>query len=201
MYGSLRKACVPTLRRRGKNWLLDFPFEEEKKLTNIPIREQTVVSVDLGINNACVCSVMTSEGTILARRFLHFDREKDSLNRALQRIKNAQKRRNRKMPQLWAKAKGINDSIAVKTADFILDTAVYYSAHVIVMEKLDLKGRKHGFKKQRLHFWQAQYVQQMVEDKAHCNSQRVRRVCAWNTSKLAFDDSSAVTRDEKNHSL
>ena len=32
-----------------------------------------------------------------------------------------------------------------------MDLAVYYSAHVIVMEKLDLKGRKHGSKKQRLH--------------------------------------------------
>ena len=63
------------------------------------------------------------------------------------------------MPRLWAKAKGINDSIAVKTATFIMDLAVYYSAHVIVMEKLDLKGRKHGSKKQRLHHWRAQYVQ------------------------------------------
>ena len=200
-YCPLRKACVPTLRRRGKNWSLDFPFEEERKLTDTPIREQTIVSVDLGINNACVCSVMTSEGTVLARRFLHLNREKDSLNRALQRIKNAQKQGNRKMPRLWAKAKGINDSIAVKTATFIMDLAVYYSAHVIVMEKLDLKGRKHGSKKQRLHHWRAQYVQQMVQDKAHRNGQRVSRVCAWNTSKLAFDGSGAVTRDEKNHSL
>ena len=200
-YCPLRKACVPTLRRRGKNWSLDFPFEEERKLTATPIREQTIVSVDLGINNACVCSVMTSEGTVLTRRFLHLNREKDSLNRALQRIKNAQKQGNRKMPRLWAKAKGINDSIAVKTATFIMDLAVYYSAHVIVMEKLDLKGRKHGSKKQRLHHWRAQYVQQMVQDKAHRNGQRVSRVCAWNTSKLAFDGSGAVTRDEKNHSL
>ena len=200
-YCPLRKACVPTLRRRGKNWSLDFPFEEERKLTDTPIREQTIVSVDLGINNACVCSVMTSEGTILARRFLHLNREKDSLNRALQRIKNAQKQGNRKMPRLWAKAKGINDSIAVKTATFIMDLAVYYSAHVIVMEKLDLKGRKHGSKKQRLHHWRAQYVQQMVQDKAHRNGQRVSRVCAWNTSRLAFDGSGAVTRGEKNHSL
>lgn len=30
-----------------------------------------------------------------------------------------------------------------------MDLAVYYSAHVIVMEKLDLKGSKHGSKKQR----------------------------------------------------
>ncbi len=198
---ALRKACVPTLRRRGKNWFLDFAFEEEKELTETPIREQTIVSVDLGINNACVCSVMNSDGTVLARRFLRLDRDKDSLNRALQRIKRAQKQGNRKTPRLWAKAKGINNAIAVKTATFIMDTAIDCGAHVIVMEKLDLKGRKRGSKKQRLHHWRAQYVQRMVEDKAHRCDKRVSRVCAWNTSRLAFDGSGAVTRDEKNHSL
>ena len=105
------------------------------------------------------------------------------------------------MPRLWLKPKGINDSIDVKTADFIMDTAVYCSAHVIVTERFDLKGRKHGSKKQCLHYRRAQYVQRRVEDKAHRNGQRVSRVCAWNTSKLAFDGSGAVTRDEKNHSL
>jgi len=82
-----------------------------------------------------------------------------------------------------------------------MDTALAFGAHVIVMEKLDLKGRKRGSKKQRLHHWRAQYVQRMVEDKAHRCDKRVSRVCAWNTSRLAFDGSGAVTRDEKNHSL
>ena len=53
------------------------------------------------------------------------------------------------MPRLWLKPKGISDSIAVKTADFIMDTAVYCSAHVIVTERFDLKGRKHGSKAPR----------------------------------------------------
>ena len=105
------------------------------------------------------------------------------------------------MPRLWVKPKGISDSIAVKTADFIMDTAVYCSAHVIVMEKLVLKGRKHGPKKQGLHYRRAQYVQRRVEDKAHRNGQRVSRGCAGNTSKLAFDGSGAATRAEKNHSF
>jgi len=30
---------------------------------------------------------------------------------------------------------------------------------------------------------------------------RVSRICAWNTSRLAYDGSGAVTRDWKNHSL
>ncbi len=104
------------------------------------------------------------------------------------------------MPRLWAKPKGISDSIAVKTADFIMDTAVYCSAHVIVMEKLVLKGRKHGPKKQCLHYRRAQYVQRRVEDKAHRNGQRVSRGSAGNTSKLAFEGFGDATRAEKNHS-
>ena len=40
------------------------------------------------------------------------------------------------MPRLWVKLKGISDSIAFKTADFIMDTAVYCSAHVIVPESV-----------------------------------------------------------------
>ncbi|MFR4713013.1 MAG: hypothetical protein ACLUAL_15635 [Blautia wexlerae] len=30
---------------------------------------------------------------------------------------------------------------------------------------------------------------------------RVSRICAWNTSRLAYDGSGAVTRDWENHSL
>ena len=98
------------------------------------------------------------------------------------------------MPRLWAKAKGINDNIAVKTANFIVDTAILYNADAIVMEHLDLTGKKHGSKKQRLHHWKAQYVQQMVSDKAHRLGMRVARVCAWNTSHLAYDGSGEVLR-------
>ena len=196
-----RKQCVPTLRRRGKNWFLDFSFEEEVSLSKIDIHRQTIVSVDMGINNACVCSVMRSDGTVIGRRFLSLPREEDCLERALEHIKSAQMHGARKMPRLWAKAKGINDGIAVKTAQFIVDTAILYSADTIVMEKLEVRGRKRGGKKRRLHHWRAQYVQAMVEDKAHRNDMRVSRVCARNTSKLAYDGSGPVTRDEKNHSM
>ena len=69
------------------------------------------------------------------------------------------------------------------------------------MEHLDLKGRKCGSKRWRLHHWRAQYVQEMVERKAHRTGMRVSRVCAWNTSRLAFDGSGRVVRDLTNYSL
>ena len=98
------------------------------------------------------------------------------------------------MPGLWAKAKGVNDEISVKTARFIVDTAIFFGVDTIVMEALDLNGKKRGSQKQRLSLWRARYVQSMVEVKAHRAGIRVSRVCAWNTSRLAFDGSGRVLR-------
>lgn len=189
-----RKECVPVLRKRGKRWFLDFPFDEETKLYDVPVTEQIAAAVDLGINNAACVSVQTSEGTILGRHFLRLPKETDSLNTAVNRIKKAQRLCAKRTPRLWARAKGINDDIAVKTAQFIIDVAVLYSADVIVFEHLDLSGRKRGSKRQRLHLWKARYVQSMVTDKAHRLRMRVSRVNAWNTSRLAYDGSGRVKR-------
>ena len=128
---------------------------------------------------------MRSDGTVAARRFLSLPAENDSLNHAMGRIKKAQRHGARKTPGLWAFAKGINDRIAVRTAQFIVDTAILYSADVIVMEHLDTQGKKRGSKKQRLHLWKSQYVQAMVTQKAHRSGIRISRVCAWNTSRHA----------------
>ena len=189
-----RKECAPILRKRGKEWFLDFAFEEDVVLTKCEPCEQTIVAVDLGINSACTCCVMKSDGTILDRRFLSLPREQDSLAHAINRIKKAQQHGARRTPRLWAAAKGINDDISVKTANFIVDTAILWSANTIVFEHLGLQGKKRGSKKQRLHHWRAQYVQSMVESKAHRLGMRISRICAWGTSRLAFDGSGPVER-------
>ncbi len=189
-----RKICAPTLQKRGKCWYLDFPFEEKVKLATVPVNEQLIVAVDLGINSSAVCSVMDYKGTIYGRHFLRLPSEQDSLSHAIGRIKKAQQHRNHKIPRLWAKARGINNDIAVKTAKFIMDVATLYNADVIVFEHLDLNGKKRGSKKQRLHMWKSRYVQSMVTDKAHRLGMRISHINAWNTSKLAFDGSGRVLR-------
>ena len=196
-----RTECAPTLQKRGKEWFLDFPFEETVKLPDVSVYERTIVAVDLGINNTCVCSVMRADGTILGRHFLSLPREKDSLQHAVNRIKKAQQHGARKTPGLWAVANGINDRIAVLTAQFIMDVAVLYNADVIVFEHLDLKGKKFGSHKQRLHLWNARYVQSMVTNKAHRLKMRISHICAWGTSKFAYDGSDVVERDEDNYSM
>lgn len=192
-----RRQCSPTLQKRGRQWFLDFPFEESVALSNTDISDQTIVAVDLGLLSAATVSVMRSDGTILGRHFCQLPREYDSLTHAVNRIKKAQQYGNRKTPKLWARVNGINDDISVKTAHFIMDVALCYHADVIVFEHLDLSHKKRGRKKQRLHLWKSRYVQSMVTGKAHRQGIRIARVNAWGTSRLAYDGSGAVARGKE----
>ena len=189
-----RKKCAPTLQKRGKEWFLDFPFEEKTSLNDTNIYEQTIVAVDLGINSAATVSVMRSDGTILGRHFCKLPKETDHLMHSINRIKKAQQHGSYKTPRLWAKAKGINHDIAVKTAGYIIDIAVLYNADVIVFEHLDKNGKVRGSKKQKLKMWRSQEVQSIVINKAHRLSMRISHICAWGTSKLAYDGSGTVLR-------
>ena len=196
-----RKECVPTLQKRGKNWYLDFAFEEEVKIEKKEINQQIILGVDLGINNDCVCSAMKSDGTIIGRKFFDLSREKDYLNHAVNRIKKAQQHGARKTPRLWSRAKGINTHIANLTAEFIVETARFYKADVVVFEHLDLNKKKRGKKKQKLHLWKSRAVQSIVACKMHRQGKRISRICAWGTSRLAYDGSGEVERDENNYSM
>ena len=192
-----RKQCAPTLQKRGKEWFLDFPFEENVKLCDTVVYDQTIVAVDLGINTAATISVMRSDGTILGRQFCKLSKETDHLSHSVNRIKKAQQHGNSKTPRLWAKSKGINHDIAVKTANYIMDVAVLYNADVIVFEHLDKKGKVRGTKKQRLKLWRSQEVQAIVANKAHRLGMRISRICAWGSSKFAYDGSGTVLRGKE----
>ena len=189
-----RKECVPVLCKRKKAWYLRFSFEEKVSLPDLNIYDTTVLAVDLGINSACTCSILRADGTVIGRRFLRLPKENDCLTRRMNRIRRAQSHGSRGCHRLWDLAKGAADDIAVKTASFIMDTAVLYNADVIVFEHLEVGGKKRGSRKMRLHMWKARYVQSMVMDKAHRFGMRVSRVNAWNTSRLAFDGSGRVKR-------
>ena len=65
----------------------------------------------------------------------------------------------------------------------------------IVFEHLDRNGRVNGKKyRERIHMWRAADVQSRVELQAHRCGMRISRVCAWGTSRLAYDGSGKVTR-------
>lgn len=186
----------PIMEKRYKRYYLRYAVEETVTLNKTDIKNQRILAVDLGLNNAATCSVMLSDGTVLERKFLKLTREKDQMEHVLNKIKKSQQHGSVKISRRWNKVKGLNKNIAAKTANFIIETAIKYDVDVIVFEHLDLAGKKGKYKSKRqlLHLWKAKDVQRMVEHKAHKNKIRVSHVNSWKTSRLAYDGSGDVSR-------
>ena len=194
MQDSGREVLCPVLVSLGKRHLLRFATKKIQPLTDKAVWEQKILAVDLGINTPATCCVMLPDGTVLARRFFKDAADKGLLEHRLGRISRAQSHGSRKTPVLWRMADNANRKLSDKTADFIISLAEEFDVDVIVFEHLSLGGRKRGSKKKSLHHWRAKYVQQLVGNRAHARGMRVATICAWGTSKLAFDGSGAVER-------
>jgi IS605 OrfB family transposase len=182
---------APTMERRHKRYGLRFMLKQEVRL---PCEARAIVAVDLGVNNAATMCAMLPDGTVAGRRVVSLPAEKDRLGKAIGHIKKAQQNGNPRTPRLWAYANGANADISRKTAAAIIAFAIESGADAIVFEALDMRGRIRGRTKQRLHLWRKREVQRIVGLHAHLNGMRVSRVCAWNTSRLAFDGSGPVRR-------
>ena len=199
---SRKKASAPTLERRYRKYFLRFSYTEDVILTKVPIREQIICSVDLGINTDAVCTIMQSDGTVLGRKFINFSSEKDRMYRVLGRISRFQRKHGSvQVKSRWAYAKRLNTELGRKIAGAVTGYAEENHADVIVFEYLEIKGKISGRKKQKLHLWKKRDIQKRCEHQAHRRGMRISRICAWNTSRLAYDGSGTVVRDSGNHSL
>ena len=197
-----KKASAPTLERRHRKYFLRFSYTEDVILTKVPIREQIICSVDLGINTDAVCTIMQSDGTVLGRKFINFSSEKDRMYRVLGRISRFQRKHGSvQVKSRWAYAKRLNTELGRKIAGAVTGYAEENHADVIVFEYLEIKGKISGRKKQKLHLWKKRDIQKRCEHQAHRRGMRISRICAWNTSRLAYDGSGTVVRDSGNHSL
>ena len=197
------QAKSPVLVKRHRKYFLQFAFEQEVALTEKPVQEQRICAVDLGINTDAVCSIMTADGTVAARKFISFAAEKDRLYHVLNRVRKHQRMNGpQSVRGFWSYARRLNEEIARKSAGAVIQFARENGTDVIVFEHLDTRGKKiRGKNRQKLHMWKKQTVQKIVEHQAHRLGMRISRVCAWRTSALAFDGSGKVTRNPDNHSL
>ena len=194
--------CAPVLEKRFGLYFLRFAFVEKRDLYDTAIENRVICAVDLGLNNDAVCSIMTADGTVHARKFINFPCEKDQLYRVCNRIKKQQRKHgNKSVKSRWRYATHLNNELSGKIATAIVEFAELYNADTIVFEHLDMKQKKRGKNAQKLHLWRKNGIQEIVMRKAHLKYMHVSRICAWGTSKLAFDGSGEVTRDPKNHSL
>ena len=197
-----KKASAPTLEKRHHKYFLRFSYTEEKNLSKTAVKAQTICSVDLGINTDAVCTIMRSDGTVLGRKFIDFLSEKDRMYRVLGRISRFQRKHGSvQVKSRWAYAKRLNTELGRKIAGAVTGYAEENHADVIVFEYLEIKGKISGRKKQKLHLWRKRDIQKRCEHQAHRRGMRISRICAWNTSRLAYDGSGTVVRDPGNHSL
>lgn len=200
------KELSPILTKKGRCHYLAFSFKDNVKLNKTKLKDQKIVAVDLGINTSATCSLMSYDGTVHKRLFINQNREKDHQNHLINRLKKKQKIGNKTSTykSLWYKINSLNEQIINDTTNKIIKFAKENHADVIVFEYLNFKGKKirgNNNIATRLHLWCKRTIQDKVENKAHLNGIRMRRVNARNTSALAFDGSGYVERNEENYSL
>lgn len=189
---------APIIVKKHGKYELRFALAREVELSSKEIYEQKACAVDLGITTDATCCVMDAHGTVLSRRFISCGREKDQVNRALHRVSEFQREHgSHDSGRLWSIAKRRNLNLAHLVAHKIVDYAIENGCDVIVFEHLDTKGRKRGGKKQKLAMWKHADIQNTVTSLAHQNGMRISRICAWNTSRLAYDGSGTVQRGKE----
>ena len=190
----------PTIRKYGKKYFLNISFKNKVKLTD---NKDIACSVDLGINTSATCSIITSDGTVVARLFINQASEKDRLNSLLGKLSKATRNSGIKnsKPNLWRKINNIKKHIAIDTMNKIIAFAQTNNATVIVFEHLGkIKVPKGFYGARRLRFklqyWTKQFIYHKTLEKAHSLGLRVSRVSPKNTSRLAYDGSGIVSRGE-----
>ena len=197
-----KKASAPTLEKRHHKYFLRFSYTEEMTLTQTPVKDQIICSVDLGINTDAVCTIMRADGTVLGRKFIDFPSEKDLMYRTLGRIRRFQRKHGAAQTGgRWSYTRRLNIELSRKIARAVVKYAWENHVDVIIFEYLEMNGRISGSKKQKLHLWRKRDIQKRCEHQAHRKGMRISRICAWNISRLAYDGSGTVLRDGKNHSL
>lgn len=201
-YWSGVRSSAPILEKRYGKYYLRFTFEENVKLNDVDIYDQVICSVDMGINNDAVCSIMKSDGTILLRKFINFPSDKDHIIHVFNRIKKKQRNHGvSSTKKMWSYLQHINAEHGNKVSAAIVEFAVQNNANCIVFEHIDLKGVKTGRNNQLLTMWRRGAIQSVTALKAHRKGIRISHTCASKTSNLAYDGSGEVIRNKNNYSL
>jgi IS605 OrfB family transposase len=207
---STNRMKSPSLIVNDKSCHLSVPFEchpEKVKGSGL------VVAVDLGINTTATVSVVSQDGTVIHREFIHPGRD---IDRRDQRLKSVSMRAKKTMGKggklskgfcknTYRKCRNINQQIGNIVSKRITRIAQNYSANAIVFENLKgwkpKVGKKRSNLKQKFHGWLKSLIVELTQRKwAECGGKTITIIAAY-TSKLAYDGSGQVKRDKKNYAL
>ena len=198
-----KKVCNPSLVYKYHKYYLVFPVEFGcSGFPDVELKEQKVLAVDLGINHGAVCSVVGYHGDVSARMFDPFTRERKALDSCINAIRYVQRKSGvgQSIPAVYQKLDGLKDNYVKQLAHWIVAQAVQHGVYGIVLEHLGkMKGR--GRKKDRIHHWCKARLYDYIKGMAFRYGIRVFRINPKNTSKLAYDGSGDVKRDNDNFSL
>ena len=192
----------PSLSYSYGAYRIVFPFSfSGLELKSNEVKDQVALSVDLGINNDAVCSLVKGDGTVLGRFFIDMTSNKTNMYRLLNKLKDLQETSGYKAKQrkIWTKINGYRKNITNQVVHKIIQLAIKYDVDVIVME--NLSSMKTKGKKQKIALWNKKKIINKIKDKAHINGIRYATINPRNTSALAFDGSGFVKRDKDNYSM
>ncbi|NEP48339.1 MAG: IS200/IS605 family element transposase accessory protein TnpB, partial [Moorea sp. SIO3C2] len=204
------KMMSPSLIFSDKYCHLSVPFtcRPEKRKP-----EANVTAVDLGINTTATVAVVTHDGTVIHRDFIHLGRD---IDRRDKRLKSVSRRASKTMgkggklhkgfcSKTYQKCKSINNQISHIVSNKIVEIAEEFNSEAIVFENLKgwkpKGGRKRSNLRQRFHGWLKAKIRDFTEMKWAELGGKVIEIVAAYTSKLAFDGSGTVKRNSKKYSL
>lgn len=202
----LQKRLSPQLIINRKGVFLGVPYEQNVTLG--PQEAEVVCSVDLGINTTITASIVRSDGTVLARRFIHRARDIDRLHKRLEKIRVAArktKRLTKGFASSWyRKGYAIAKNAAHHMTRKLVDFAASYGATTLVFERLKgwrPKAPRRGLRN-KFHTWLHRRIVEFSEWKWREKSGRMAFVHARDTSKQAYDGSGPVVRSvDGNYSI
>lgn len=198
-----KKIMNPSLVYKNHKFYLAFPVDYGcSGFPDIPLEEQKVLSVDLGINHGAVCSVIDVSGNVLFRAFDPFRKERVSVDSAIAAVRHVQSKSGvgQSISAVYQKLNGRKDNYVKHLAHWIVDLAVEHGVYGIVLENLG-RMKARGSKKDRIHHWCKAAIRDFIKGMAFRHGIRVFIINPKNTSRLAFDGSGAVSRDENDFSL
>ncbi|WP_235825434.1 IS200/IS605 family accessory protein TnpB-related protein [Vreelandella rituensis] len=171
--------------------------------------QQRVCAVDVGINTLATASIVSSNGTVAARRFFHPAADMDRRDKRAAMIRGKARKTgklSKGFGRTWyRKVQRINENMAQQTSRQLVDYALAEGADVIVLE--DLKGwrpkagKQRSGLRQRFHQWLHRRLATLIEHKMEEAGGKVVYVYARGTSSWAFDGSGRVKRHAKQYEL
>jgi IS605 OrfB family transposase len=198
------KEYNPMLVKKNKKYFLHIAYQSNVKLKSTPLKKQRVCSVDLGLTESAVCSIVDYNGTVLDRLFINQSKEKDQLKHKVNKLSKAKRISGilNEKPNYWRKINGLQKFIVQDTVDKIVKFAIKNNADVIIFEylgKMKLPKGLFGSKRLRakLQYWAKMKIQHLVEQKAHSVGIRYSRVLAKGTSMYAYDGSGKLKRSKR----